>query len=228
MLICPRVYFCTLFPNLQLLLAALTALTFRHSPLPPATLWAGFLSALQRLQGPCTKSRNLSNSTRQSFPHPAGAKATSSCRAAASRAPGTAAPPRGFSESSWLGCFPSPLCRELFSLTFLSPVPGNRNGARCCSCYKWSNICPWVPANPPQQQMRRTGVLVRSFQGAMALGAHNSLERPPKPGQPCLPTAQREPCREVDRDGPTWECSRCTLHQTSLHNEHQYFYGHSS
>ena len=134
MLICPRVYFCTLFPNLQLLLAALTALTFRHSPLPPATLWAGFLSALQRLQGPCTKSRNLSNSTRRSFPHPAGAKATSSCRAAASRAPGTAAPPRGFSESSWPGCFPSPLCQELFPLTFLSPVPRNRNGARCCSC----------------------------------------------------------------------------------------------
>lgn len=33
MLICLRVYFCMLFPSLQLLLAKLTALTFRLSPL---------------------------------------------------------------------------------------------------------------------------------------------------------------------------------------------------
>lgn len=121
---------------------------FPKSPAPPccthsfdlqtlsstATLWARFPSVLQRLQGPCTKSRNLSNSTCQSFPSPAGAKATSRCRAAVSQAPGTAASPRGFSESSWVDCFPSPLFQQLFSLTFLSPVPGYPKSAYCCSC----------------------------------------------------------------------------------------------
>jgi len=116
------------------------------------------------------------------------------------------------------GPFPCSFMPEAFSLTFLSPVP--RKCEQCCSCWVTkgsTSVLGYQQTHPSSS--RAHGVLAWSFQGAVALGAHNCLERPPKPGQPCESCAKRWTVMVHTRPQPRHPPPDL------LRDEHQRFHG---